>query len=371
MTYIRERHVSGGIDNALVVFGGNGGVPMWESEIFTETSFDYVAPTLTSPHWEEFTGMPMVPGSGSTNRFDHASASHGTKLFVFGGAQLTPAGTVVVSTSIASLDMTTDLWTTLPAVLPKALRGARAITVGDKIYVLGGNTGTSTSKSCYVFDPIVGSIAPMEELKTPRTSGMVGYNAGKLWYLGGADSLSLATSVKFHDTIESLDLLTPGAKWTDSATKMFSSSGTAAGLAHAGFAHVFEKIYIFGGAFKTPTSSSVVYSDRMLVFDMATASWTQGPNMPLPHYYASATYMNGELHVLGGLGGTEAPAILSAHNTFDPVTGAWNYDVPDVSPDYIGGVYMGAAASFGSALVVSGGVGDGVVRSDVWEYTTD
>jgi N-acetylneuraminic acid mutarotase len=61
-------------------------------------------------------------------------------------------------------------------------------------------------------------------------------------------------------------------------------------------------------------------TDKVLVYDLATRAWSEGPPLPAPRGGHAAVVLDGKIHVLGG-GNSEST--IADHSVFDPATNRW------------------------------------------------
>jgi len=83
-----------------------------------------------------------------TGRYLCTAVEVGGKIYVMGGRQLVASSEPVNVNEC--YDPATNTWQT-KAAMPQAIRGHGATAINNKIYVLGGNTGTYTD-AVYIYD---------------------------------------------------------------------------------------------------------------------------------------------------------------------------------------------------------------------------
>lgn len=89
-----------------------------------------------------------------------------------------------------------------------------------------------------------------------------------------------------------------------------------AGLNAPAAAVLDDKIYLIGG-FNTTTN---VPSSDVLVYDLATKTWADGPALPAPRGGHAAAILDGKIHVVGG---GNSRSTIADHTVFDPATNTW------------------------------------------------
>jgi hypothetical protein len=138
-------------------------------------------------------------------------------------------------------DPETDTWTTKPAI-PNGVFNAVSATVGDKIYVLGGDKA----------------------------------------------SLALFGPTNFNQVYDTKQEI-----WT-SASPIPVGISAAAGVVFRAF--MSEKISLFGGS----TDSSNEPCNLTQIYDPSKDVWASGSQMPTPHVFFGAANVNDELYAIGG-----------------------------------------------------------------------
>lgn len=146
-----------------------------------------------------------------------------------------------------------------------------------------------------------------------------------------------------------------GARWTTVAR--LPGSGLNAPAAAA----VDGRIYLIGG-FETDTN---VPTDRVHVFDPASATWGAAASLPAPRGGHAAVVFAGRIHVLGG---GNSRSTIADHSVFDPARDAWSELAPlpraEGSPAAV--VFDGKIYALGGR---SGGADFGAV--DVYDPVAD
>jgi len=141
----------------------------------------------------------------------------------------------------------------------------QAITVGGKIYVIGGN--------------------------------VVGFSNGK------PATLPTTGIVQLYDPVEN--------SWQELPSVPF-------GATHNGIAELDGKIYVAGGFAARGHAEA---TDRFFVYDPATAKWQELPRLTSPRGAPAMIALGGKIHIIGGRNG---PAAMPNHEVYDPATGKWS-----------------------------------------------
>ncbi|HEY2667319.1 MAG TPA: kelch repeat-containing protein [Actinomycetota bacterium] len=199
----------------ILVFGGaarSGGAPLGLVQVFDPaTGTTAQAGTLAPPRTEAaatqvgneiivvggFDGALPVPGilataDGSsfhavgrlkTPVWAPAVAVVGTTVYVFGGVVSGSDYIGTFSASVQSYNISTGL-SKVVGTLPDRLAHARAVTVGDQVFVLGGWTPSGPSAAIQRFDPRTGALTPAGNLPGPVADPAAG-TIGTTTYLAG------------------------------------------------------------------------------------------------------------------------------------------------------------------------------------------
>jgi Kelch motif len=128
----------------------------------------------------------------------------------------------------------------------------------------------------------------------------------------------------------------------------------------AGGVAVFNnKIYYAGGL---ANSAAVPWFD---VYDPATNTWAQLPDMPTARDHFHAAVVNGKFYAIGGRN-VQIGAMTAVNQAFDFATGQWTSGLAPL-PTPRGGF---AAAGLGDEVLVIGGEGGGQTWNKVEAYNT-
>ncbi|HET7694458.1 MAG TPA: kelch repeat-containing protein [Vicinamibacterales bacterium] len=175
----------------------------------------------------------------------------------------------------------TDTWTP-EAVLPTPRDGAGVAALNGQLFVVGGTAGGAASGAVESFDPQTGVwTTGWPALPTPRSNFSLVAANGRLYAIGGTGAGGVV------DTVERFD---PATGWTTLAPLPLAREGTAAGALNGG-----TLIVVAGGA---PAGGAAV--NRVDLYDVASNTWTQGPNLLAPTAGASGVVAMNALFVFGG-----------------------------------------------------------------------
>jgi N-acetylneuraminic acid mutarotase len=142
-------------------------------------------------------------------------------------------------------------------------------------------------------------------------------------------------------------LLTPidNGVWGTKANLLINNSEFALAEANG-------KIYVLGGY--PPQMGPNRTSSAVQVYDIASDSWTMGPQLPLPNNHGMAASVNGKIYLLGGQTTDDQNGATAVNNVWelDPAVGTWVAKAP-MPTARSGGV---AVASAGKIYVAGGRV---------------
>ncbi len=171
---------------------------------------------------------------------------------------------------------------------------------------------------------------------------------------GGKDFMSL-NSTEIYDP--KMDI------WYKRADMPTTRSGSVAAVLN-------DKIYVMGGGFRH-TDGRFVFFKVVEIYDPERDTWSQGPDMLMPHDYPSCVVMNEGIYVLGGhhpdatKGSPMTDPGFSFCEVFDPGTHAWQEIAPMPTPRF-----AFAAVVLNNRILALGGAGlrkDGFKNFDAVE----
>lgn len=137
---------------------------------------------------------------------------------------------------------------------------------------------------------------------------------GKVYVFGGCkEKISMTGSVSSAG-VKTVEVFDPAiGSWSGSAARSMNVARQKAAYAVVGGA-----LYVLGG---TDGQNDYATIER---FDTVGGSWTIVTTMPRSLVGASATVVNGEIYITGGVTGTkEAPELLTTISAYNPATGVW------------------------------------------------
>jgi len=186
-------------------------------------------------------------------------------------------------------------WEALP--MGPGLQSVGLVAHGNSIYRVGGLSALNepNEKENLVsvtdfqrFDPAAKSWTPLEPLPVGRSSHDAIVVGSKLYVVGGWNLKSGDT--KWHSKSLVLDLAAKDAKWQELPEQPFERRALAV-------AALDGKVYAIGGMTSKNETSREVH-----VFDIASNSWTTGPELPgekMNGFGSAALAVDGKLYATG------------------------------------------------------------------------
>lgn len=220
-------------------------------------------------------------------------------LFIFGG--MSPAG---------NLEKSVDLFDFAAgeihkvADMPAQRYGIRPVTVGSKIYVIGGHNGDTSLKEVLILDTKDQKWSAGPSLNITRDAPGTILVKNKIYAVGGGLDWD-----KPLNTVEFLDL--EKNKWVMSAHQLHQKR-FAPGLVQLG-----DYLYVVGGYDGVNALSSV---EKM---SLKTGEWSQATAMNFARWNEAVVVADGKIYAIGG-------NALKSAEVYDPATDKWSM-LPDMS----------------------------------------
>jgi N-acetylneuraminic acid mutarotase len=279
--------------------------------------------------------------------------------------------------------------TSVPLPLPRAGRPAVAA-VNGKIYVIGGNDGSSIVNTTYIFDPTAGTWTLGSPMPAGRQNTAVAVVNGFIHVIGGANPagtphtdhfvynpasnswvteapLPVATTQASAVAYGSLIYFTGGGLAgvgagpgvganVTSATYMFDDTSntwaTKASMPTAralfGIAIYGQSIYVIGGH----GNGSTIYATNE-VYDIPSNTWSTQALMPTARNGMMAAIVNNKIYMIGGSpisNPGSGSSALATNEEYDPQLSVWYTRAPMPTPRFDGG-----AAVVNNLIYVIGG----------------
>jgi len=181
--------------------------------------------------------------------------------------------------------------------------------LNGKLYLLGGYPASRlTARTVQVYDIASNRWELGPPLPQPNNHGMAAGVRGKVYLIGGQTT----DAGNYVDTVYELD---PGrGTWVEKA-RMPTARSSGVAIVHDG------QIYVAGG--RPPRGSDFA------VYDPRSDSWQVLPALATQRNHMTGAAIDGRIHVVGGRQGDGlSPLMTTAHEVFDPQTGAWTTAAP-------------------------------------------
>lgn len=131
-----------------------------------------------------------------SRRYDAASAIYNGRIYVIGG------GDNSAEDRITAYDIEDDEWIVGLKPMPKALTGCRAVLIGAKIYVVGGEESNGVeSDAVYEYDPTQDEWRTLRRLPSARHGAAVSSISSRLYVIGGENSSGNTTNTTFQGSL--------------------------------------------------------------------------------------------------------------------------------------------------------------------------
>ena len=252
---------------------------------------------------------------------DSAAVGYQGRLYSFGGY----TGSVVSRTA-TTYDPATQTWTSL-AVLPAPRAGARAVTDGTYLYIVGGfDPNFSAVRTIWRYDPATDSYnTTLAPLPSPGGELGVAYLAGQIYRVAGQTAPATGTNAVQIYTIAT-------NTWQSGAPYPLALEALAS-TATGGY------LYAAGGV----DATSYVESNKAYRYDPASDTWDDAAiaDLPAPLYGPAAGLVNGRWVIAGGY---HTAVVTAAAQAWDPPTNSWA-TLPALphARGFLGGAAVGAA----------------------------
>jgi N-acetylneuraminic acid mutarotase len=240
-------------------------------------------------------------------------------------------------------DPAADRWSRR-ASIPRALHHAAAVSLNDKLYVVGGFIeGWTPSDEVHEFDSANDTWRSLDALPTPRGALAAAVLGGKIYAVGGIGWRGRNTPA--HEVYD------PAAnRWTALAYVPTARDHLAAAV-------IDGRLYAIGGRIDGNYSRNLSTNES---YDPATDRWEQRAPMPTARSGIAAAVLHGRIFVFGG----EAPAgTFSQVEAYDPRNNTWSSHMRMPTSRH----GLGAAPVAGRIYVISGGPTPGASVSDANE----
>ena len=240
------------------------GVEVLDGKIYFVGGTDGSAKNIAE-RYDPVTNTWETLNSMSVARAGLASAVFNGKLYAIGGVGLS---------SVEVFDPLNGNWSAGVA-LPSEVNRGTAITVNDKIYLIGGlNASQQKINQVLCFDPSTSQWSTKANMPTARDGVKLAWLENRIWAIGGNDGSST-------NKVESYDLAID--TWQAEASLTTARNWSVAWVAN-------DRIYVGGGN----------NLNSIEVYDQVNKSWSNAGNFPENKYAADAVVLNDKVYVIAG-----------------------------------------------------------------------
>jgi len=225
------RHAAVTIENKIYTFGGYDGV---------REHFQLCTYSPDTNEWD----TPTTTGDKPVSRTNHAAASIGSKMFMFGGMYKESGERLIFLDDFYELDTLTLTWKNLQpkGIKPSPRCGHRLVTFGEKLLLFGGGSGEHWDRKyndIHIYDPALNTWSrPKVINEAPVCTFTIAFTQGPFLFLFGGQSLadnSLTSDLYVLDTIN----------WTWTKLTPQNSCPTSRDMGSGSV--VGNSMYMFGG----------------------------------------------------------------------------------------------------------------------------
>ena len=247
------------------------------------------------------------------------------KIYAFGGFVPPASGPPawVPINNAWEYDPVADTWKAL-APMPTKRGSPVAVTVGNRIYVIGGASTPPNTEVAAVhpaqphvvlgtveeYDPATNTWRERRPMPTPRNHTTAGVVNNKVYVIGGrvgAAFIGVGTNV---DVVEEYDPATD--RWGAVRARMPSARSAMASGVHNG------RIYVEGGEMQT--GQYMVTFRALEAYDPAANRWSVLPSMPVSRHGLAGAVVGNRLHMVSGdvqSAGTGVHVHTDSHDAFE------------------------------------------------------
>jgi len=249
--------------------------------------------------WQSNSTMPFPNSAFNSTLYNDA-------IYIFGGTKNTPESSHEYS-DYMKYSINDGTW--LHGTNPSAARAEfSAVTLQDKLYLLGGTDFAGATTDIRSYDTKNNSWEKLNSLLVPRQrASSAAYNhelKPRIYTLGGINGGVHLKSIEVYNISESSSELLPNSMQI--------------GRANAAVAILDTNIYVFGG-------DSSESSQSFEIFDTTRMSWSIPGKLPNKRSHATAVALNNKIYLIGGKVGEHDDK--KASNTIDiytPATNSWD-----------------------------------------------
>lgn len=245
----------------------------------------------------------LTKASMPTARLGANSGVVNNMIWVLGGSnRLDPPPRGSLAT-VEMYDPNTDTWQTKPS-LPAPRFSAGGATLGNIIYLAGGDDGTSTLNTVLAYNTLDGSCTQIGTINIARFRTDADIINGKIYIAGGQPAAAL-NSIEEYDLSENTSTI---------------KATLPEGRDFAAVVAFNNKLYIIGGFDSSGNPTNTCWE-----YNPATNLVTPKSPMPIARGGKQVFVMNGKIYVGGGITTPGPPPMTYIGGTqeYDPATDTW------------------------------------------------
>ena len=247
------------------------GVEVLDGKIYFVGGLDGSGAKNIAERYDPSTNTWETLNSMSVARAGVSSTVLKGKLYAIGGEGLS---------SVEVFDQNTGSWTA-GVDLPSEVNGGTAITVSDKIYLVGGkNSSNQDTNQVLSFDPITNQWTAKANMPTARHGAKLVWFENRIWAIGFQNGSNT-------NKVESYDPVTDS--WLVEAS-LAIRNWPVAWVAN-------RRIYVGGG-------HNGSFLNSIEFYDTVTKQWSSAGNFPEIKYVADAVVLNDKAYVIAGVTAT-------------------------------------------------------------------
>lgn len=295
------------------------------------------------------TGSWRTATPAPTKRTEVTAASVASRLYLLGGFSAPSLSNVLdltITDLVEEYDPVADRWRPM-APMPAKLHHAGAVTIGERLYVVGGFTKSVLSvwqpvASLYIYHPASDTWIEGPPMPTARGALAVAELDGRLIAVGGYTDASNTDAVELYDPAQQT--------W-----QTLPSLPTARD--HLAAATWNGRVYAIGGRLDRDYSQNL---GTVEVYDSRKAAWVKTTDLPTARSGITAAVIDDAIYVFGG----EGPSgTFAANEAYHPKSRRWRTMAPMPSSRH----GLGSAVVGREIFVVAGGPKPGGSFSNVNE----
>ncbi len=269
------------------------------------------APPVNAGKWQQAASAP-------TARTEVSAAVQQGKIYVIGGFAPLRFGNLLklsVADTVEVYDPARDRWSTA-ASLPLALHHTAAVSIGQRLFVVGGFKPGLTSvwnPVDTVFEYLAAENRWVQRRPMPTARGALAAAVmdGKIFAIGGYDGERSLAVVEIYDPATDT--------WQSAASLSVPRDHLAA-------AAVDGKIYAIGGRVDLDYHRNLAVTE---VYDPAAGRWHEVAPLPTPRSGIAAAVLEGMIFVVGGEG---SQGTFRENEAYWPKTDTWRQLPPLPTP---------------------------------------